>query len=42
MNFHIVKIATSNPINVTKLLKKVISFTHFPEHWYVDIKIFEV
>jgi hypothetical protein len=31
MNFHSVKVITSNPISVTQLLKKVISFTHFPK-----------
>lgn len=32
MNFHSVNVVTSDPISVTQLLKKVISFTHFPKH----------
>ncbi len=42
MNFHAVKVATSDKISVTQLLIKVISFTHFPTHWHADIKIIEV
>jgi hypothetical protein len=32
MNFQTVKIVTSTRISVTQLLKKVISFTHLPDH----------
>lgn len=41
MNFHTVKVVTSNRTSVTQLLKKITYFTHFPEQFVKTVNRFK-